>query len=554
MRMRLLIAGLVATISSLLLSTSAMAGIQLTVDTTADNTATTDLDGHCTLREAVNASNASTTVGTADCPSSGTPSVNQIGFAAALGANPVINLTAFGDLQFGTNNVTVTGPATVNGASHFRVINSNATNLTLTSLTISNGSEDTQGRGGGIANVGGGQLVLNNSTVSGNSTTKPAGSNIDVEGGGIYSTGKVTLNNSAVTNNQAVATCSPCSTGSLSLGGGVESSGAGAGLTMENSIASGNKAIATGDGTGGVEADGGGVRTDGNVLIEHSTVSGNLVSATSSAGSSAGQETVQGGGMLFHGSTATIDVELSTIANNLMKAPTSTGAAQQRGGGIENFSTSTANYISDTIVGNGLDLASQTAGIQGLNFQSANVGAGSRTFENTIIANPVGSMGSNCFGNTPYPTSGAPNDDFPLNVPNACFAAGMAIMNTDPLLGSLGPNGGSTSTMVPSATSPVIDQGDASDQNDLTEDQRGLTRPVVFSGLTHPFDGSDIGAVEVQATCTGQPTPGGTCPSSGGGGQPPATPPAATPTKKKCKKAKKGASSAKKKKCKKKKK
>ena len=105
--------------------------------------------------------------------------------------------------------------------------------------------------------------------------------------------------------------------------------------------------------------------------------------------------------------------------------------------------------------------------------------------------------------------------------------------------------------MVPSATSPVIDQGDASDQNDLTEDQRGLTRPVVFTGLTHPFDGSDIGAVEVQQACSGftQPTPTTACPA-------PPSPPAQQTTppankKKKCKKAKKGAAAAKKK-CKKK--
>ncbi len=98
----------------------------------------------------------------------------------------------------------------------------------------------------------------------------------------------------------------------------------------------------------------------------------------------------------------------------------------------------------------------------------------------------------------------------------------------------VGNNGGATATMVLAPTSPVIDQGTAADQNDLTHDQRGLTRPAVFSGLTHPFDGSDIGAVEVQLACVGQATPGGACP-----GPPTPTPTTpSTPKKKKCKKKK----------------
>jgi CSLREA domain-containing protein len=552
MRTRLLIAGSLAMIALLLLAASASAGIRLSVTTTADNV--TVADSQCSLREAVTASNSG--LATPDCPSPSSPPENEIGFAAALGANPVINLTALGDLQFGTNDVTVTGPATVNGFTGFRVITSNGINLTLNSLTLSNGSEVTQSLGGGIRQING-RLFLNNSTVSGNTTTRTATTSAHTEGGGIYSTGLVSLTNSIVTNNQAVSNCTSCTGGSIALGGGVEVSGDE--VMMENSVASGNKAIASGDSSGFVEADGGGVRTDGDVLIEHSTISGNLVSATTT-GSDA--PVVQGGGMLFHGSEASIDVELSTIANNLMKAPASATAASQRGGGIENFDDSDANYFSDTIVGNGLDPASQTGGVQGLNFQSAGVGVGvgSRTFNNTIIANPVGS-GSNCFGDTPYSDDSAPNVEFPGSMSDPCFdATHMNVMHANPLLGALGNHGGPTPTMVPVATSPVIDQGTASDQNDPTEDQRGLTRPVAFSGLIHPFDGGDIGAVEVQRACTGQATPSTSCGGGGGGGggggNPTPTAPSPQPQakKKKCKKHKRHASAAKKKKCKKRKK
>jgi CSLREA domain-containing protein len=546
MRMRLLIAGPLAMVVLLLFAASAMAGIRLTVDTTADPTIPITPDGQCSLREAIGASNTSTTVGTADCPSTGTPSETQIGFDPSLGASPVINLNlANPNLSVLNNDVTITGPATVSGATNsgWRVITSSTVNLTLTSLTISNGSENVEGLGGGILQNGG-RLFLNNSTVSGNKTTRTSTTSASAQGGGIYATGPVTLINSIVTNNQAVAICTICTAGSIALGGGVEASNTD--LTMDNSAVSGNKAIASGDSNAGVEADGGGVRTDGDVLIEHSTVNGNLDSATNTGG---GTVTAQGAGMLFHGATSIIDVELSTIANNLMKVTGNLGASQL-GGGIENFDASEANYFSDTIVGNGLDPASQTGGVEGLNFQSA--GAGVRTFNNTIIANPVGSVGSNCFGDTPYSDDSAPNVEFPASISDPCFdATHTNVMHADPLLGALGSNGGATPTMVPAATSPVIDQGKASDQNDLTEDQRGLTRPVVFTGLIKPFDGSDIGAVEVQLACAGQATPSTSCAGPPGPPAPQPTPPA-TP-KKKCKKKKGKKAAVAKKKCKKKK-
>jgi hypothetical protein len=541
MRTRLLIAGPLATVASLLFAASAMAGVRLTVTTPLDNSAgPTNSDGLCTLREAVEASNTGTGTATDDCPSSGTPSENQIGFDPALGANPVINLTAFGSLQFGTNDVTVTGPATVNGFTGSRVITSNNINLTLNSLTISNGSENTQGQGGGIRQING-RLFLNSSTVSGNTTTQTSTSSVSVTGGGIWSSGPVTLTDSVVADNQAVANYTGASTGSsIALGGGVEVNSED--LTVENSVASGNQAIATGNGSGAVEADGGGLRTDGNVLVEHSTISGNSTSATQTG---SGVATVQGAGMLFHNPSGTIDVELSTIANNLMKA-TGNAAITQRGGGIENFDASTANYISDTIAGNGIDPTSSAAGIEGLNFQSAS--AGTRAFSNTIIANPVGSVGTNCFGDEPYATGGDPNLEFPATgtSPTDCFAAAPGILTVDPQLGALGNNGGTTQTMLPALTSPVIDKGTANAQNDLTEDQRGLTRPVVFSGLTHPFDGSDIGAVETQLACAGQSTPSTTCAG-------PPSPPSPTGQRaaalKKCKKLKGKAKAKKRRKC-----
>jgi hypothetical protein len=195
-----------------------------------------------------------------------------------------------------------------------------------------------------------------------------------------------------------------------------------------------------------------------------------------------------------------------------MKATAPTAAPSQQGGGIYSSAGTSDTYFSSTIAGNGLDPASSTVGsVVGMNFRSAN--AGTRSFSNTIIANPVG-LGTNCSGNTPYTISGTPNVDFPQDGTQPCFTPGPTITNVDPQLGALGSNGGPTPTMLPALTSPVIDRGSSSDQTiDPTHDQRGLTRPVVFPGLAHPFDGSDIGAVEVQQACAGQSTPTSGCPA-----------------------------------------
>jgi hypothetical protein len=122
-------------------------------------------------------------------------------------------------------------------------------------------------------------------------------------------------------------------------------------------------------------------------------------------------------------------------------------------------------------------------------------------------------------------------------------ASGSTLLGVDPQLLPLSQNGGPTPTMKPAATSPAIDKGAAFG---LGADQRGLGRPFdapTVPGATAPgADGSDIGAVELQAS---EVPPA------------PAAPPSAA--KKKCKnkkKHKRSAESAKKKhnKCKKKKK
>ena len=82
-------------------------------------------------------------------------------------------------------------------------------------------------------------------------------------------------------------------------------------------------------------------------------------------------------------------------------------------------------------------------------------------------------------------------------------------LTDDPQLGPLAANGGLTPTMLPSPTSPAIDQGTGA----LTIDQRGGPRPVDIPAIPNAGNGVDIGAVEVRADEV--PQPGG----GGGGGQ-----------------------------------
>jgi hypothetical protein len=69
-------------------------------------------------------------------------------------------------------------------------------------------------------------------------------------------------------------------------------------------------------------------------------------------------------------------------------------------------------------------------------------------------------------------------------------------LTADPILQALASNGGFTQTMLPGAGSPALDAGSAFG---LTTDQRGLGRPSDLPSIANFSDGSDIGAVEVQA-------------------------------------------------------
>jgi hypothetical protein len=174
-----------------------------------------------------------------------------------------------------------------------RVLKLNADLLTISGVTITGGNQtavdgqctDTSGDvdGGGIFNAG--TLSLSDVTVSGNKATGAAGANassgsagfgVGSEGGGICSSGALTVIDSTITNNRATGGDGGKGSGSATAGeggdasgGGIESSGD---LTLSGSSFEDDQAIggAAGPATGTGTADNGGLADGGAIALDES--------------------------------------------------------------------------------------------------------------------------------------------------------------------------------------------------------------------------------------------------------------------------------------------
>jgi hypothetical protein len=152
------------------------------------------------------------------------------------------------------------------------------------------------------------------------------------------------------------------------------------------------------------------------------------------------------------------------------------------GGGIFNSSTLAIN--NSTVSRNiGRDNSHSSNG--------AIYNAGTVVIQNSIVA--TNAMRGNCYGTmTSY--------GYNLSSDGTCSFKGTGdLNNTNPLLGTLGNNGGPTQTMALSSGSPAIEAGNPNGCTDsngllLKTDQRGMPRP-------DPEDtgGCDMGAYESQS-------------------------------------------------------
>jgi CSLREA domain-containing protein len=545
-RQRALVAG--ATLgATMAFAANAEAATYLVNSTDDDGTGTCNPSpGECTLRDAVLTANANGTVGTPD-------TVDLSGVTGTITLDPAMGAI---DINHpGGLNINGPGPGalTVSGGNATGIFeNTGGTAVSISGLTLTAGSSADNGAAISNTDV---PLTLTNVTISGNTTTD--------NGGGVYTEGPLTVSGSTITGNTAadvgggiaavgkytdiVIENSTIGTGNTAdNGGGIFIFGGS--LEITGSTVSGNASAAGGGGgifsqtkygttidsstiSTNTAASGGGLEVLGSaagsepgqnpVLVESSTISGNqapngagieigyddgstpvTVIASTISGNQGGSGSF-GGGVLFTGLVnSAFDLVNSTISGNSATNGAGVSLGYEGSGALLGPSGS-ISFDNSTIAGN--TAATSGGGIYlGQYASEPSYVSGTAAINSTIVA-----------GNTPNdlfrPTTSAGggfNDTFSLieNPGNAPLLGSQSLTGVDAQLGALGDNGGPTRTMLPSDTSPAIDQGLA--QAGLTTDQREEPRTVDNGKLRPPGgDGTDIGAVELPVIPPAPPPP-----------------------------------------------
>jgi hypothetical protein len=293
---------------------------------------------------------------------------------------------------------------------------------------------------GGITNIG--VLTLQASTVTGNSNLAS-----DARGGGVYNRGVLSIIDSTIAGNQALS-ASQC----RAFGGGIFNHQQ-ASMTINNSTISENIVRATTSCSGQTfagAADGGGIANEGHLTIHQSTIAANRGEYTNT---SENQCRSAGGGIFNKTDSASLTVSRSTVSLNQASAGANCTTGSY-GAGIAREQSESFISISDSII------------------------AGNSAASKPDISGAFVSGGYNLFGESTGGSGYAATD----------------ILNVDPLLGPLQNNGGPTQTMALLPGSPAIDAGDPNPFDPPEWDQRGPGFPRIVNGRI------DIGAFEVQAT------------------------------------------------------
>ncbi|MBL8297241.1 MAG: hypothetical protein JNN30_02730 [Rhodanobacteraceae bacterium] len=197
-------------------------------------------------------------------------------------------------------------------------------------------------------------------------------------------------------------------------------------------------------------------------------VSADFVNTTFKGASFANNTSQQSGGGIAYQDAGALLLTNSTLAGN--------SSALAQGGGIYSAAETGIEVSSSTIVGN-----------------SAATGGGIlRTGSGAVIRNSI--VANNNAATAPD-ASGSFSTSYSLikNTTGTTLGAGTGNLapGTDPLLGTLGINGGSTLSLLPSATSPALNAGDPAGSGLAPGDQREL--PRVAAGRV------DLGAIERQS-------------------------------------------------------
>lgn len=233
---------------------------------------------------------------------------------------------------------------------------------------------------------------------------------------------------------------------------------------------------------------GGGIRNDGTLSLDNTTISSNVSGIDGGAiynldaltlleSTVSGNDASGNGGGIFNDSGGSLTVTASTVSGN-----DATGAGSD-GGGIYNanggsLATTNSTITDNTATASGGGIFNETGAAAistndtiSNNSASLNNGGGifnngTATLTNTIVAN---NTGGNCGGTI---TSSGNN----LDSGNSCaFAAAGDITGQDPLLDVLANYGGPTQTRALQAGSPALDAGN--NAACPATDQRGAIRP-----------------------------------------------------------------------------
>jgi hypothetical protein len=248
--------------------------------------------------------------------------------------------------------------------------------------------------------------------------------------------------------------------------------GGGGNLTLNNiTIQNGNR-----DQGAGINVGSGGILT-----VNNSTITGNSTTVGGAGGA----------GIFNDGGTVT--VFNSTIANN---------ASATAGGAIYHRGASTTTVMYSTLSGN----SATTGG--NLYAQSAGLTVGS-----SIVANPGGGA-ANCATMVGISIG---DGGYNLQYPDTSCGFLTSVVNGNPALGGLANNGGLTSTMALTSTSPAVDAIPTETNGcgtSVTADQRGTARPQDGNGDS--TSACDIGSFELASAVI--PPTATSIPQGGNGG------------------------------------
>jgi hypothetical protein len=394
-----------------------------------------------------------------NCDDSGAGSLRDAVFNAT--AHDTVDLTHLqcsaitltsGQISVTADDVKIVGPGTgpgstqlvtIYGGAHYgyrnRIFESGAGKFTVTGLQLTDAHalpSGTLAKGGCIKS--GGELIIDDSIITGCEIDAPYGSNALAFGGGVFASDKLSITNSTISYNLAYS-------GSFNdaYGGAVAASGF---VTVQNSTIAGNGAFAP-----GAVGVGGGVMVIGwgDVAFFGSTISGN-------------EADVAGG------------VRVDTLGGAELTNSTLSGNYARYIGGAS-FSATTVTLTNSTVTQNSAWSGSFGVGV----YSQSGVSA-----ESTILADNVDVTAGSTLDLVAPALAGSSN-----LVTWSYSAMPPDTITSCPRLSALGDNGGSTATHALIAGSPGINRG--SNTIPLDTDQRAempFTR--VFGAR------ADIGAYE----------------------------------------------------------